>query len=58
MICDCGNKMKVIETRFNPIDNETYRKLKCCKCNKFFYTCECEIEYESIKEDYNKYYRN
>ena len=58
MICECGLRMKVVDTVFNPIENEHYRKLKCNKCGNIIFTCECKIPYEAIKEEYNKYYRS
>ena len=45
----CGSHMKVTISRHNKTDNETYRKLKCSGCGNTFYTCECEVDYESIE---------
>ena len=44
--------MKVTISRHNKTDNETYRKLKCSGCGNVFYTCECEVDYESIEKEW------
>ena len=48
----CGSHMKVTISRHSKTDNETYRKLKCPGCGNTFYTCECEVDYESIEKEW------
>lgn len=59
MVCNkCGAKMTVLDTVTNKQDFETYRRLKCSECGNSIYTCECIIEYESIKKDFYKHHRS
>ena len=56
MYCECNGKTAVIDTVKG--EDEIYRKRKCLKCGKIFYTVEFEVDsYDSIKENWNKYNR-
>lgn len=54
MICPkCGNKTKVIDTRFNVDENETYRRRLCTnhECSHRFYTTEFDVsDNDSFKD--------
>ena len=54
---DCEGKTKVIDSSFNYVNNERYRKRLCTKCGKKFYTIEKEIDYNKIKYNYYKFHR-
>ena len=54
----CGGKTRVIDSSFNYVDNERYRKRLCTKCGKKFYTIENEIDYNKIKYNYYKFHRH
>ncbi len=45
----CDNRLKVIDTRHNLEDNETYRRLRCYDCGSEFYSGEFEIDFKSIE---------
>lgn len=50
MFCrECGGKAIVVESR--EYDNEVFRKRKCTKCGRMFFTMECEDdEYNDGKQ--------
>lgn len=54
----CGEKTRVVDSSFNYVDNERYRKRLCTKCGKKFYTIEKEIDYNKIKYNYYKFHRH
>lgn len=55
---DCKGKTRVIDSSFNYVNNERYRKRLCTKCGKKFYTIEKEIDYNKIKYNYYKFHRH
>lgn len=54
----CGGKTRVVDSSFNYVDNERYRKRLCTKCGKKYYTIEKEIDYNKIKYNYYKFHRH
>lgn len=41
----CGGRSYVVDAVDNPVQKETYRKLKCKKCDNVFYT----VEFEAVR---------
>ena len=40
----CGGKVKILDTRQNDEDHETYRHRRCEECSYDYYTTEYEVE--------------
>ena len=58
MICGCGTKMKVVDTRHNLSNGERYRKYKCDTCSEIKYSVEDEvIANEQFIKEWRKYER-
>lgn len=51
----CGEVMKVMDTVHT--HEETYRRRVCPKCGGTIFTVEYDIEYDCIKDTWNKYSR-
>lgn len=57
MTCNiCGGSLKVIDTVNTP-RNEIYRKKRCDNCGELIFTVEEEIEYDYLRDEWNKYHR-
>lgn len=57
MICPlCGDKLRVVDSRFVEADNITIRRRRCVNkdCMGIFYTREVEVPFEDVNEDLNK----
>ena len=54
----CNGEAGVVDSSFNPEDNEYYRRRKCKSCGHSYYTIEFEVSFdESFKETYTKHHR-
>lgn len=55
----CDGDAGVVDSSFNPEDNEYYRKRKCKSCGHSFYTIEFEVSCDdTFKENYVKNHRS
>ncbi len=50
MLCtNCGNKTKVINTRHDAVNNQTYRQMTCKHCGLIMYSIETEIGFDEAR---------
>lgn len=53
MRCECGGKLKVIDTRHRPIIDVWYRRRRCRQCGRFLVTYEIPKKLLMTKLDRN-----
>lgn len=58
MVCSkCKGKLKVIDKVDDDFNWSVYRRKRCLNCAALIYTEEIEVDYETIKYDWNTNHR-